>query len=117
MKLIVFILTVFASSVSFGLEGLSGHWCQHHPVTNEVTFRLEVNSEGDYQLFEQNEGGAVLQLSSSGFISQGASAAVMQTSQGQDLELVEILISSSIVKGKSITFIHADHNVSYQECP
>jgi len=117
MKSIVFILTLLASSVSFGLEGLSGHWCQYHPASNEVTFRLEVSSEGDFRLFEQNEGGVVRLLNSSGFISQGASAATMQTSEGEDLELVEILISNSVLKGKSLTFIHDNHNVSYRECP
>jgi len=116
MKSIVFILTILASSVSFGLEGLAGHWCQYHPASNEVTFRLEVSSEGDYELYEQNEGGAVLQLNSSGFISQGASGAVMQTSQGEDLGLVEILISSSALKGKSLTFVHERHNVYYRQC-
>lgn len=122
MKSIVFILTLLASSVSFGLEGLSGNWCQYNSSSREVEMRIEISSDHTYKIFEQNEGGQVLQLNSEGYFSFGVSHHYMyefsEENPDIDLGVTEVDISNSAKRGRTlnIEFSNGSRDV-YGECP
>lgn len=115
MKRVVLMLSFLISSVSFGSEYISGHWCQYSPFNNEVTGRMEIDEDGDYRYYVQNIDGAVLLIASQGFISQGASSAHMEDINGVDAELVEAVVRDS-EKGRQLTLVYPNLDIVYQEC-
>lgn len=114
MKKIIFTIAILLSSTCFALEGLEGNWCQYHINTGEVEYRMEVEFDGSYILFEQNEDGAVRSQNSTGFISQGVSGAAMETN-GVAVSLNEVIIRSSR-KGRTLELARDDHSDFFQEC-
>jgi hypothetical protein len=115
MKIMLILLSLSFSSISYGLEGIQGNWCQFSPYNGEVTYRLEVDVNQDYNLFGQNEDGAVLNLLHNGVIDQGGSAATMVSDEEyngtKDHSPNEIIVTED-----RLTLVYSSGDIVYNRC-
>ena len=116
MRILVFSLIVFSSSLGFGLEGLNNNWCMYHETMGRITHRLEIAENGDYKRYEESGPDLSLSLTAQGYISQGAATGHMTNDMGERPLFIEAVIRYLNDDSKRLVLFYMDKSEVFDEC-